>query len=75
MLTLLVVGVMDNARDDIQGNGAIQLNFAERTSQVRSAVAGLHVLLCASNRGGKGLTGAFAASGAACFRAVALQAK
>lgn len=35
MATLLVVGSMDDARADIQGNGAVQLNFAEKTTQVR----------------------------------------
>ena len=34
MATLLVVGVMDDARADIQGNGQVQLTFAERLSQV-----------------------------------------
>ena len=34
MSTLLIVGVMDDARADITGNGNIQLTSAERLSQV-----------------------------------------
>ena len=34
MVTLLVVGVMDDARADILGDGNINLSFIERFSQV-----------------------------------------
>ena len=50
MATLLVVGVMDDVRGDIQGNGNIQLNFAERLSQVKTGSAAPfsknHIQLC-----------------------------
>lgn len=42
MATLMVVGNMDQARADIQGNGHVQLTFAERISQVAHlAVSGI----------------------------------
>ena len=36
MVTLLVVGVMDDARADILADGNISLSLVERLSQVRS---------------------------------------
>ena len=39
MATLLVVGNMDQGREDIQGSRNIQLNLAERISQVESCLA------------------------------------
>ena len=50
MSTLLIVGVMDDARADITGNGNIQLTSAERLSQVCvSIIHKLTSLLCESN--------------------------
>lgn len=45
MATLMVVGVMDDARGDIKGNNGLQLNFAERLSQVCPAPAALCISL------------------------------
>ena len=46
MVTLLVVGVMDDARADILGNGNISLSFIERLSQVCSSEQGLAGTVC-----------------------------
>lgn len=46
MATLLIVGVMDDARADIEGNGDLQLNVAERISQVGTNPALVMMLLC-----------------------------
>ena len=48
MATLLVVGVMDDARADIQGNGQVQLTAAERVSQVRPSLTSLYVAVSIS---------------------------
>lgn len=51
MLTLLVVGVMDDARANIQGNGQVQLTFAEKFSQVCECSVHSPVCIMDSNTG------------------------
>ena len=46
MVTLLVVGVMDDARADILGDGNISLSLVERLSQVCSLIPVCGALQC-----------------------------
>lgn len=67
MATLLVVGVMDEARADIQGNGHVLLTSAERVSQVCAQVWNQHVrphCLCMRVNAGQIHAGAAVTEGA-----------